>query len=309
MSSALIFATRPSALARWQTSYVIQELNNHWRNLNCKELVITTRGDRELNKSLPEIGGKGLFTHELEQALHDGRVDAAVHSLKDLPTEDVPGLQIGAIPQRADIRDVLICPVEQTLGDLPAGALVGTSSNRRKAQILAHRPDLQVKAIRGNIDTRIRKVLEGKYDAIVLAAAGVTRLGLQKYITQYIPLDIMLPAPGQGALAVQCRIDDEHTQQLLKGIEDRYTRLAVSAERAFLTALGGGCSLPVGALAEVREGEITLQGVIAAPDGNQKIKLSASGKDPLQLGLELAKCALDQGARAYITQESIEGMG
>jgi hydroxymethylbilane synthase len=283
-------------------------LNNHWGNLNCKELVITTQGDRELNKSLPEIGGKGLFTYELEQALHDGRVHAAVHSLKDLPTEDAPGLQIGTIPQRTDIRDVLICPDELTLDELPAGAVVGTSSNRRKAQILAHRADLQVKPIRGNIDTRIRKVLEGKYDAIVLAAAGVTRLGLQKHITQYIPFEIMLPAPGQGALAVQCRADDEQTQQLLKGIEDRHTRLAVNAERAFLSALGGGCSLPVGALAEVREGEITLQGVIAAADGSQKIKLSASGNDSLRLGIKLAICALDQGARAYITQESIEGM-
>jgi hydroxymethylbilane synthase len=308
MISELIFATRPSALARWQTSFVIQELKNHWRNLNCTELVITTKGDRELNKSLPEIGGKGLFTYELEQALHDGRVHAAVHSLKDLPTEDAPGVQIGAIPQRADIRDVLICPADLTLDKLPAGAVVGTSSNRRKAQILAHRADLQVKAIRGNIDTRIRKVLEGKYDAIVLAAAGITRLGLQKHITQYLPLEIMLPAPGQGALAIQCQADDEQTQQLLIAIEDRDTRLAVSAERAFLSALGGGCSLPVGALAEVQEGEITLQGVIAAPDGSQKIKLSASGNDSLRLGMELAQRGLDQGAQAYITQESIEGL-
>jgi hydroxymethylbilane synthase len=308
MISELIFATRPSALARWQTSFVIQELKNHWGNLNCTELVITTKGDRELNKSLPEIGGKGLFTYELEQALHDGRVHAAVHSLKDLPTEDAPGVLIGAIPQRADIRDVLICPADLTLDELPAGAVVGTSSNRRKAQILAHRADLQVKAIRGNIDTRIRKVLEGKYDAIVLAAAGITRLGLQKHITQYLPLEIMLPAPGQGALAIQCQADDEQTQQLLIAIEDRDTRLAVSAERAFLSALGGGCSLPVGALAEVQEGEITLQGVIAAPDGSQKIKLSASGNDSLRLGMELAQRSLDQGAQAYITQELIEGL-
>ena len=308
MNSALIFATRPSTLARWQTSYVIQELKTRWENLICEELVITTQGDRNLNSSLPEIGGKGLFTYELEQALQEGRVHTAVHSLKDLPTEDVPGLKIGAILQRADPRDVLICPESLSLQDLPAGAVVGTSSNRRLAQLLAYRPDLHVKPIRGNIDTRIRKVLEGQYDAIVLAAAGVIRLGLQKHITQYLPLETMLPAPGQGALAVQCRANDEQTQLLLKAIDHRYTRLAVSAERAFLSALGGGCSLPVGALAEVQGEEITLHGVIAAPDGSQAINLSASGSNPVLLGQELAHKALDLGARAYITQNSIEKM-
>jgi hydroxymethylbilane synthase len=225
--------------------------------------------------------------------------------LKDLPTEDAPGLKIGAIPQRADIRDVLICPAKLTLDKLPVGAVVGTSSNRRQAQLLAFRPDLQVKPIRGNIDTRIRKVLEGQYDAIVLAAAGVIRLGLQKHITQYLPLETMLPAPGQGALAVQCRADDEQTQLLLIAIDHRYTRLAVSAERAFLSALGGGCSLPVGALAEVQGEETTLHGVIAAPDGSQVIKLAAFGNDPVLLGQELAHKAFDQGARAYIPQDSI----
>ncbi|MEW6717843.1 MAG: hydroxymethylbilane synthase [Chloroflexota bacterium] len=308
MNSALIFATRPSALARWQTSYVIQELKTWWENLICEELVIMTQGDRDLSTSLPEIGGKGLFTYELEQALRDGRVHAAVHSLKDLPTEDAHCLKIGAILQRADPRDVLICPEGFSLQDLPAGAVVGTSSNRRQAQLLAHRPDLRVKSIRGNIDTRIRKVLEGKYDATVLAAAGVIRLGLQKHITQYLPLEIMLPAPGQGALAVQCRADDKQTQLLLKAIDHRYTRLAVSAERAFLSSLGGGCSLPVGALAEVHGEEITLRGVIAAPDGSQMIRFSASGNDPLLLGQELARNALDQGAQAYIPQDSIEKM-
>jgi hydroxymethylbilane synthase len=305
MNSELIFATRPSALARWQTSYVIQELRTRWENLICEELVITTQGDRDLNTSLPEIGGKGLFTYELEHALGEGRVHAAVHSLKDLPTEDVPGLTIGAIPQRADMRDVLICPDNLTLDELPIGAVVGTSSNRRQAQLLAFRPDLQVKPIRGNIDTRIRKVLEGQYDVIVLAAAGVIRLGLQKHITQYLPIETMLPAPGQGALAVQCRADDEQTQLLLKAIDHRYTRLAVSAERAFLSALGGGCSLPVGALAEVQGEEITLRGVIAAPDSSQVISLSTSGNDPVLLGQELAHKALDLGARAYIPQDSI----
>jgi len=308
MNSTLIFATRPSALARWQTSFVIQELKTRWDNLICEKLVITTQGDRDLDTSLPEIGGKGLFTYELEQALQEGRVHTAVHSLKDLQTEDAPGLKIGAILQRADPRDVLICPSGLTLEELPAGAVVGTSSNRRLAQLLAYRPDLRVDPIRGNIDTRIRKVLEGQYDAIVLAAAGVNRLGLQKHITQYLPSGTMLPAPGQGALAVQCCANDEKTQLLLQAIDHRYTRLAVNAERAFLSALGSGCSLPVGALAKVQGAEITLHGVIAAPDGSQVIGLSASGGDPVLLGQELAHKALDLGARAYIPQDSIEEM-
>jgi hydroxymethylbilane synthase len=305
MNLTLIFATRPSALARWQTSYVIQELRTRWENLTCGELVITTQGDRDLNTALPEIGGKGLFTYELEQSLREGRVHAAVHSLKDLPTEDAPGLTIGAILKRADVRDVLICPANLTLDELPAGAVVGTSSNRRQAQLLSYRPDLQVKPIRGNIDTRIRKVLEGQYDCILLAAAGIIRLSLQKHITQYLPTETMLPAPGQGALAVQCRSDDEQTKLLLKAIDHRYTRLAVNAERAFLSGLGGGCSLPVGALAEVQDEQITLQGVIAALDGTQALTLSATGSNPVMLGQKLAHKALEAGAQAYISHHSL----
>jgi hydroxymethylbilane synthase len=312
MSSRLVFATRPSALARWQTEHIIQQLQTHWEGLICEQLVITTEGDRTLDVSLPEIGGKGLFTSELEQALQEGRVHAAIHSLKDLPTEDSPGLAsqgltLGAISQREDVRDVLICPAGSTLEKLPARSLVGTSSNRRRAQLLAYRPDLRVEPIRGNVDTRIRKTQEGQYDAILLAAAGVTRLGLEKHITQYLPVEVMLPAPGQGALAVQCRAADEKTLGYLQGIDHAGTRLATSAERAFLAALGGGCSLPVGAMAEVEAGEIRLQGVIAAPDGSRLLRLSASGRDPLQLGQSLAQEALEQGARAYLILETLGG--
>ena len=307
MQSPLIFATRPSSLARWQTGYIIENLQSHWENLICEERVITTRGDRVIDVSLPEIGGKGLFTYELEQALLDGRVHAAVHSLKDLPTDDPPGLILGAISRRADPRDVLICPAGKTLDELPAGSIVGTDSNRRRAQLLAYRPDLHVEPIRGNIDTRIRKTREGKYDAVILAAAGVNRLGIQEYITQYLPLEIMLPAPGQGALAVQCRSDDEETLHLLNAIDHSDTRLAVSAERAFLSALGGGCSLPVGALAQVEGSEITLQGLIGAPDGSRIMRLSVSGNDPFLLGYTLAQKALDQGASAYFPVGSLSG--
>jgi hydroxymethylbilane synthase len=284
----LIFATRPSALARWQTAYVIRQLGSHWENLDCAEQVITTQGDRDLETALPEIGGKGLFTSELEAALRAGVVHAAVHSLKDLPTETTPGLILAAIPERAEPRDVLICPAGMTLDELPSGAVVGTSSNRRMAQLLAYRPDLHIQPLRGNVDTRVRKARQGQYDAVVLAAAGVIRLGLQAEITQYLPLEVMLPAPGQGALAVQCREDDAQTIRLLSAIEHPDTRRAVSAERAFLAGLGGGCSLPVGALAEVRRDEIVLRGVIAGDDVGL-LRLSAAGHDPEQVGADLAR--------------------
>jgi hydroxymethylbilane synthase len=305
MKSTLIFATRPSALARWQTRYVIQQIQAQWENLICEEMVITTKGDLDGVTALPEIGGKGLFTYELEQALREGRVDAAVHSLKDLPTEAAAGLKIGVIPQRAEARDVLVCPAGLTLDELPIGAVVGTSSIRRQAQLLAYRPDLQIQTIRGNIDTRIHKAQGGHYDAIILAAAGILRLGLKEHITQYLPLEIMLPAPGQGALAVQCREADEQTLHLLSAIEHHATRQAVSAERAFLASLGGGCSLPVGALADVQGQKITLHSVVASPDGSHTLKLTATGDDPEQVGRDLAYQVLEQGAGAYIPQNSL----
>lgn len=296
----LTFATRPSALARWQTNYIAEQLGAFWENLQCEQVIIKTQGDRILDKPLPEVGGKGLFTQELEAALRDGRVDVAVHSLKDLPTEDSPGLDIGLIPERADARDVLIFPGGQGMDDLPHGAVVGTSSNRRAAQLLAHRPDLSLKSIRGNVDTRLRKVSTGEYDAILLAAAGVNRLGLQEQISQYLPYEIMLPAPGQGALGVQCRTGDEDTLKILRVLEHPPTRQAVTAERAFLAALGGGCALPVGALARVQEDEIQLRGVIASPDGAGIQRLSATHTDPVQLGYTLAQQALAQGAGALL---------
>jgi hydroxymethylbilane synthase len=299
----LVFATRPSNLARTQTQQIIHALKDRWEDLDCDELVITTRGDQVLDQPLPEIGGKGLFTDELEGALKEGRVHAAVHSLKDLPTEDAPGLVIGAIPERADMRDVLICPAGYTFESLPSGAVVGTSSTRRRAQLLAQRSDLRIESIRGNVDTRIRKVTQGQYDAIVLAAAGVIRSRLQEHITQYLPLETMLPAPGQGALAVQCRFDDPKTLRYLSVLEDPATRTAVNCERAFLSALGGGCSLPVGAVAVAEGTEIKLQVVVAAPDGSHLLRLSAHGRDPEALGQELARAALSQGAAVFMQSE------
>lgn len=253
-----------------------------------------------LDISLPEIGGKGLFTSELEKALLDGDVQAAVHSLKDLPTDESPGLVLGAFPERADPRDVLVCPAGHGLANLPSGSIIGTSSNRRTAQLLACRQDLLVKPIRGNIDTRLRKVQAGDYDAIILAAAGVSRLGLEEQITEYLPIELMVPAPGQGALVVQCRFGDLETSRLIESLDHFESRMAVIAERAFLSALGGGCVVPVGAIAVVNDGEINLKGVVVSLDGSQIIRVSAVGYDPVLLGRELAGEAINRGARGLL---------
>jgi hydroxymethylbilane synthase len=300
MTGLLIFATRPSALARWQTRWVMEALMAAAPWLDCHEQIITTEGDKILDRPLPEIGGKGLFTAELEAELLSGRVQVAVHSLKDLPVEPVPGLTIGAIPARGEVRDVLISAQNLHLEDLPSGARVGTSSLRRSAQILARRPDLSITSLRGNVDTRIRKALEGAYDAILLAGAGVTRLGLDSKITQWLSLETVLPAPGQGALAIQCCADDKETLQVLKKLDDLDTRAATTAERAFLQALGGGCSLPVAAFAQ-RKGELLeLTGLVASPDGKASLRGTIAGDDPQKIGEELAFQLLLQGAGAIL---------
>lgn len=295
----LIFATRPSKLARWQTQWVINALQNIHPNLECEEKVITTQGDKILDKPLPEIGGKGLFTQELESELLNGDVHCAVHSLKDLPVENPAGLTVGCIPVRAEVRDALISRDGHTLATLPNGASVGTSSLRRAAQILSLRPDLRTQSLRGNVDTRLRKALDGQYDAIILAGAGLTRLGLDSHVTEWLSLDVMLPAPGQGALAVQCRADDSTTLELLAALEDESIRKAVTAERAFLSGLGGGCAVPVAAFAQV-EGQtskvIQLTGLVISEDGKLAVKVTGEGVDALELGNNLARQAIAQGA-------------
>jgi hydroxymethylbilane synthase len=294
----LIFATRPSALARWQTQWVISALKNIHSDLEYEEKIITTQGDRILDQPLPEIGGKGLFTQELESELLNGSVHCAVHSLKDLPVENPAGLTIGCIPLRAEVRDALISADGYTLATLPANASVGTSSLRRAAQIHALRPDVKTQSLRGNVDTRLRKAKEGQYDAIVLAGAGLTRLGLDDQVTEWLPLDAMLPAPGQGALAVQCRADDHSTLSLLDALEDDSTRRAVTAERTFLQRLGGGCSVPVAAYAVTggQQLEIRLTGLVISEDGKKVVKVTGQGTDPIHLGTELAQQAIGQGA-------------
>lgn len=305
-TNILVVGTRTSQLALWQSNYVKSQLEMNWPGLVCRLEPFVTQGDKTLDRPLPEIGGKGLFTAELEAALLDGRIDIAVHSLKDLPVEEAKGLTLGAISGRADVRDVLVAGEAWTLGTLPMGATVGTSSLRRKAQLLHARPDLNVQPIRGNVDTRLRKVQSGQYDAAVLAAAGLSRLGLEAHIVQYLPLEVMLPAPGQGALAIQCRAGDEETLAWLAPLNDADTRLCVLAERAFLDGLGSGCSLPVGAYATIQSGDIMLTTLVGAVDGSRVIELQGHGRDPHTLGAQLAQKALVQGAAALLGLETVD---
>lgn len=306
----LIFATRPSALARWQTQWVISALQGIYPDLVCEEKVISTQGDKILDKPLPEIGGKGLFTQELENELLTGAVHCAVHSLKDLPVANPQGLTIGCIPIRAEVRDALISKNGFTLATLPQNAVVGTSSLRRAAQLRSARPDLKIESLRGNVDTRLRKALEGQYDAIVLAGAGLIRLGLNQHVTEWLSLEVMLPAPGQGALAVQCRTDDQTTLGLLSALDDESTRNAVTAERAFLSGLGGGCAVPVAAYAEgsvrFQVSGLKLTGLVISEDGRQAIRVTGEGTGALQLGNELAEKAMAQGANEILALSGVK---
>ena len=325
--------SRGSALALWQTEHVATRLQAAYPDLTIETVVVHTEGDRTLATPLPLIGGKGLFTLELENALREGRIDGAVHSLKDLPTDDPLGLTLAAIPPRGDVADVMIIRAGQTettgasenptpLWPLPFAAAVGTSSRRRAAQLLAQRPDLQILDIRGNVDTRIHKALDpdGPYDAIVLAAAGLKRLGLDRFISGFgvlpglppdkirgqaqcetLSLEQMLPAAGQGALALQCR-QEAVWLDLFARINDPDTRAAVTAERSFLAGLNGGCSLPVAALAALQKGRIRLQGRINSLDGSRQIDVQMTGPDSEaeQLGRSLAQLALDKGAQEIL---------
>ena len=306
----LTFATRPSALAHWQTRWVIRALQGIYPDLLCEEKVITTKGDTILDKPLPEIGGKGVFTQELESELLSGAVHCAVHSLKDLPVQSPEGLTIGCIPVRGEVRDVLISKDEYNLAALPQNSIVGTSSLRRAAQLRAVRPDVRTESLRGNVDTRLRKALDGRYDAIILAGAGLTRLGLDSHVTEWLTLDVMLPAPGQGALAVQCRADDETTLGLLSMLDDESTRRSVVTERAFLSGLGGGCAVPVAAYAETvmqpSVPGIRLTGLVISEDGEKAIRVTGEGIDPLQLGEELAREAIAQGAGTILAASNVK---
>jgi len=281
---------------------VIALLQAAWPDLECEEREIVTSGDRtqQSGEPLPEIGGKGLFTAELEQGLRDGALDVAVHSLKDLPTEDTVGVVIGCVCLREDVRDCLVSREGFSLTELPAGSVVGTSSLRRSAQLRALRPELEVRSIRGNVDTRVRKVREGEYDAAVLAAAGIRRLGLESEVAEWIGPETILPAPGQGALAVQCRAGDDSVLELLARVDDAAARATTTAEREFLRELGGGCAAPVAAHAIVTgDSHVELIGLVASPDGSHIVRVSGEGM-PEEVGVRLAHEALAAGAERIL---------
>jgi hydroxymethylbilane synthase len=301
----LRLGTRGSALALWQAHHIADLLRQAWDGVHVEIVVITTTGDTALDKPLAMLGGKGVFTAELEAALHSGELDCAVHSLKDLPTAQPTGLTLAAVPKRGSVQDVLVSRASYTLETLPQGARLGTGSLRRAAQLLYYRTDLQIMDIHGNVDTRINKALaaDGAYDAIVLAQAGIDRLGRTQVITQTLPLDQVLPAPGQGALAVQCR-DDDASLKWFTPITHAETEAAVTAERAFLAGLGSGCALPVAAYGQVEGGRLQLRGRVLSPDGKRRIDVSGAGEvnasAAAQLGNELAREALARGGKALM---------
>lgn len=299
---SVIIGSRQSKLATWQADYVAAQLRTLYSGLNVTIRFFITHGDRVLDKSLPEIGGKGVFTAELEAALHMGEIDIAVHSLKDLPTESHPAFVIGAVPLRASPYDVLISRSGQTLANLPNGASIGTSSLRRAAQIKAVRPDVHIISLRGNVPTRIEKALNAAspYDAIVLAQAGLERLDMIQNVVEVLSPTVMLPAPAQGALGIQCRVADSRVRGLLAALDHAETHAAVDAERAFLAALDSGCRLPVAALAYIDNNTLHLTGRVASLNGATVITVEGTtARNPgngEMLGLQLASQASAQGA-------------
>ena len=291
--------TRASALARWQADWVSARLRE--LGVEVIQVPISTTGDR--NQAPIGMGASpGMFTKEIQRALLDGTVDLAVHSLKDLPTDAVPGLCLAAVPARAPVADALVCREHDSLEDLPPDAVIGTGSLRRRAQLLHVRPDLKMADIRGNVDTRLRKLDEGQYDAIVLAEAGLRRLGLEDRITQLLPLQTILPAVGQGALGLEAREDDHGVRQTLEAIDDRSTHAAVLAERAMLAVLRGGCLAPIAAWGRVEDGRLHLTGRVLGPDGSDKLEVTAadSPDDPAGLGTLVAEQLAAQGAAELI---------
>lgn len=292
----LVIGSRGSQLALWQANYIKDRLEA--RGEEARIEIIKTTGDKILDSPLHQLGGKGLFTKEIEEALLAGEIDLAVHSMKDLPTELPLGLVIAAIPQRADARDAMI---GGKLRNLRHGAVVGTSSLRRIAQLRRLRPDLDIRNIRGNVDTRIRKVEQGEYDAIVLAAAGLQRLGWGDIISELFRADIMCPAVAQGALAIETRTDGKGFDACAP-LDDPWTRLPVTAERSMLSALGGGCQIPIGAFGTLEGTELFLTGAVFSPDGAQMIRYTATGDctKPSELGRGVAGVLLERGAQAVL---------
>lgn len=297
MTCSVTIGTRGSQLALWQAQFVKQQLSQHFPHVEINIKIIKTTGDTFQNRSLIGLG-KGVFTKEIETALLNDEIDLAVHSLKDLPTELPDGLRIAATPSREDPRDVLVTSSGVSLEKLENGARIGTTSPRRKAQLLFHRSDLQVIDVRGNVGTRIRKLQETDLDGIILAAAGLKRLKRDEVITQYFDIEQMVPAVGQGALAIEARENDNEIDRLLAPLNDAMTSAEITAERTVLECLGGGCQLPIGAYAKYNNGDLSLIGAVCHPEGKLRILKKASGNVnlPHDLGKIVVEKLLDSGA-------------
>ncbi|WP_102026864.1 hydroxymethylbilane synthase [Salirhabdus sp. Marseille-P4669] len=304
----IIVGSRKSNLALTQTEWVIERLKGLGLPYTFETKKIMTKGDKILDVTLSKVGGKGLFVKELEQAMYDKEIDLAVHSMKDMPAELPEGLIIASIPEREDHRDAFISKDGKTrLKDLPEGAIVGTSSLRRAAQILVQRPDVKIKSVRGNIETRLRKLKEEDYDAIVLAVAGLQRMGWSSdIVTEYLDVDVCVPAVGQGALAIECREDDTELRELLEKISDETTSRTVAAERTFLNLMEGGCQVPIAGYAHLEGDDIILSALVAKPNGSKVIHEIVRGKDPKQVGKEAAERVMAQGGKALIDQAKEE---
>jgi len=299
MQDSLIIGTRGSKLALWQARWVQEALIKRNSGLQVEIHTIKTRGDKILDVPLAKVGGKGLFVKEIENALLDGRIDLAVHSMKDMPALIPAGLRIGATPARETAEDVLISRNGTAFSELADNAKIGTSSLRRAAQLRAVKPDLDIQPLRGNLDTRLEKLEREGFDAIVLAAAGVKRLGMENRITEYLDTALMLPAVGQGALCIEIRNNNSAVEAAVTALNDPDTSTAVSAERAFLNRLEGGCQTPIAAHAQLRDGRVHLVGMVASIDGRQIFKQSIDGSPhaAVSIGTRLADQLLDQGAR------------
>lgn len=301
----LRIGSRGSQLALWQANHISALLSEHGHQVEIQ--VIHTTGDKITDVALAKVGTKGMFTKEIEEALAAGQVDLAVHSLKDLPTELPAGFEIAAITKREAPQDAFCSRSWANVRDLPQGARIGTSSLRRQAQLKALRADLQIYPLRGNVDTRLRKLEAGEYDAIILAAAGLKRLGKLDLVKQIIPADVMCPAAGQGALGIEVRAGDPTTRSHVAFLDDAEARAATTCERALLNKLGGGCQVPIGAFAEVREGRLHLDAVVADPDGTTVLRESREGDVPVALGESVGDTLLRRGGDAIL--EAVYGRG
>src|SRR3954451_4410999 len=296
----LRIGSRGSQLALWQAHHISALLRERGHEIQLE--IIKTTGDKITDVALAKVGTKGMFTKEIEEALAEGRVDLAVHSLKDLPTALPDGFEIAAITTREDASDAFLSIKYQSIETLPKGAKVGTSSLRRQAQLKQVRPDLDIFPLRGNVDTRIRKLEEGQYDAIILAAAGLNRLGKTQHVKQVLNPTFMCPAAGQGALGIEIRLGDTVMREHLKFLDDRAARLSTTCERALLNKLGGGCQVPIGAHATVSGGEITLVAICAKPDGTEVLRETQTGTDPLELGERVGEKLLKRGGEEILKQ-------